>query len=218
MASVPLAALKLYGNTAVFTTLPPSTLGRAGAAPVSIGLTGPGAFLRVPPAAADAVPTITMPPALKDHATLQRYSAAFKAYQRVVDPPVGTLVSVEAVDFATTSSASQMRVRVDADRTVPSRLASSLSLGGQSVGWASGLLSNSFIGTSLDSAFLAPRYVIPRTFDRVMAFPHLLYPLSRKLEVIAPDVFLPGRIYVSPGRLCIWIWRAALRSGYVSGR
>ena len=193
VASVPLAALKLYGNTAVFTTLPPSTLGRAGAAPVSIGLTGPGTFVRVPPAAADAVPTITLPPALKDRATLQRYSAAFKAYQRVVDPPTGTLVSVEAVDFATTSSASQMRVRVDADRTVPSRLASSLSLGGQSVGWASGLLSNSFISTSLDSALLARlRYVIPRTFDRVMAFPHLLYPLSRKLEVIAPDVFLPG--------------------------
>ena len=34
--------------------------------------------------------------------------------------------------------------------------------------------------------------MIPRTFDRVMAFPHLLFPLSRKLEMLAPDVFLPG--------------------------
>ena len=36
------------------------------------------------------------------------------------------------------------------------------------------------------------RYVVPRTFDRVMAYPHLPFPLSRKLEVLAPDVFLPG--------------------------
>src|SRR5207344_2843949 len=61
------------------------------------------------------------------------------------------------------------------------------------VGWASGVFSNSFISTTLDSAPLVGlRYVIPHTFDRVMAFPHLLFPLSRKLEIIAPDVFLPG--------------------------
>ena len=34
--------------------------------------------------------------------------------------------------------------------------------------------------------------MVPRTFDRVMAYPHLPFPLSRKLEVLAPDVFLPG--------------------------
>jgi hypothetical protein len=193
VASVPVVALKVYGNTAVFTTLPPSTLGRGGVDEVKIGLTGPGTFANVPPAAASAVPTITMPPALKDRATLHRFSAAFKEYRRVIDPPSSALVSVEAVDFATTSSASQMRARIDADRTVPSRLASSLSLGGQGVGWASGVFSNSFISTTLDSAPLVGlRYVIPRTFDRVMAFPHLLFPLSRKLEIIAPDVFLPG--------------------------
>ena len=36
------------------------------------------------------------------------------------------------------------------------------------------------------------RFVLPRFFDRVMAYPHLLFPLSRKLEMLAPEVFLPG--------------------------
>jgi hypothetical protein len=192
VASIPLPALKLYGNTAVFTTLPPSTLGRSGEE-VKIGLSGPGHFGKVPPAGADAVPTITLPPALKDRATLHRYSEAFKEYQDVVFPPADSLVIVEPVDFATAANAAQARSRVDADRTVPARLASSLSLGGQAVGWVNGALSNPFISASLDAALVERlRYVIPQLFDRVMAFPHLLFPLSRRLEILAPDVFLPG--------------------------
>ncbi|MEO8755132.1 MAG: hypothetical protein ABI624_20925, partial [Casimicrobiaceae bacterium] len=192
VATVPLPALKLYGNAAVFSTLPPSTLGRSDAK-LTIGLNGPGSFSNVPPAGNAGVPTITMPPALKDRATLHRYSAAFKEYQRVVLPPAGSQVIVRPVDFATVNSAAQARTRVDADRTVPSRLASSLSLGAQAVGYANGTLSSVYISESLDAALLERlRYIVPRTFDRVMAFPHLPFPLSRKLEVIAPDVFLPG--------------------------
>ncbi len=192
VATVPLAALKLYGNAAVFTTLPPSTLGRSGAA-LQIGLSGPGNFTKVPPAAHDAVPTITLPPAVKDRATLHRYSTAFKEYQRVVFPPADSLVVVTAVDFATAASAAQVRARTDANRTVPARLASSLSLGGQAVNVKGGALSNSFISASLDVALLdVLRYVVPPTYDRVMAFPRLPFPLSRKLEILAPDVFLPG--------------------------
>jgi hypothetical protein len=108
-------------------------------------------------------------------------------------PPASSLVVVVAVDFATAANASQARSRTDADRTVPARLASSLSLGAQTVSWAGGALSNPFISATLDSALVERlRYVVPRTFDRVMAFPHLPFPLSRKLEAIAPDVFLPG--------------------------
>ncbi len=61
------------------------------------------------------------------------------------------------------------------------------------MGWVNGVLSNPFISASLDAALVERlRYVIPQAFDRVMAFPHLLFPLSRKLESLAPDVFLPG--------------------------
>jgi hypothetical protein len=192
VASVPLAALRLYGNTAVFSTLPPSTLGRGDAA-LKVGLSGAGVFAKVPPPGADAVPSITLPPALKDRATLSRYSAAFHEYQRLVDPPASARIDVQAVDFSVAANASGTRARIDADRTVPSRLASSLSLGGQGVDWNNAGLANAFISTTLDGALLERlRYVVPRTFDRVMAFPHLRMPLSRKLETIAPDVFLPG--------------------------
>jgi hypothetical protein len=190
--SVPLHALKRYGSASVFRTLPPSTLGRvADRLRIDVGRTG--RFTRVVPAAADAIPTITVPPAVKDRATLTRYSEAFRAYQSVVVPPPSSIVAVEAVDFATAANAAQMRTRIDADRTVPARLASSLSLGAQAVNWADGGMTNAFIRATLDTALPGPlRFVIPRTFDRVMAFPHLPIPLSRKLETLAPDVFLPG--------------------------
>ena len=192
VATVPLKALKLYGNTAVFTTLPPSTLGR-GVGEIHIGLGSPGDFSTVPPPDPAALPTITLPPALKDHATLNRFSAAFKDYQHVVVPPAESMIPVEAVDFATTTAASQARSRIDPNGTVPARLASSLSLGSQDVKWAGGALSNPFISATLDSALVERlRYVVPVHFDRVMAFPHLPFPLSRRLETLAPDVFLPG--------------------------
>ncbi|HVP30689.1 MAG TPA: hypothetical protein VMW35_16165 [Myxococcota bacterium] len=192
VAAVPPKALKLYGNKAVFSTLPPSTLG-GDRAEVAIDLGGPGDFSKVPAPGAEAAATITLPPAIKDRATLERYSAAFKEYQRVVMPPAGSTITVEAVDFATAASTAGARARTDADRTVPARLASSLTLGGQAVAFSGGTLSHAFLSASLDAALVERlRYVVPLTFDRVMAFPHLPFPLSRKLETFAPDVFLPG--------------------------
>jgi len=97
------------------------------------------------------------------------------------------------IDFAIAANATAMRSRIDADRTVPARLASTLSLGGQAVGYAGGALAHTYFAASLDGALLAHlRYVVPAFFDRVMAYPELPFPLSRKLEVLAPDVFLPG--------------------------
>ena len=195
VAAVPIRALRLYGNNAVFTSLPANTLGQGGEA-IGIGLSGPGRFDVVPelrPNNPDGVvPTITMPPAIKDREVLQRYSDAFKAYQEQwSEPPAQQLVL--AVDFALAISASQVRTRMDPAQTVPARLASTLSLGDQPVSWTRTGMSNTFIANRLAGAFTEQlRYVIPPTFDRVMAYPHLPFPLSRKLEVLAPDVFLPG--------------------------
>lgn len=192
MAKVPLTALKLYGSSAVFATLPPSTLGH-GDAVQEIGLGAPGDFSKVSRKKKGAAATITMPPAVKDRETLHRYSTAFKEYQQFMSPRADSLVILQAVDFATAGNAAQMRTRIDADRTVPARLASTLSFGAQAVGWSGGAFSNAFICPSLDAPLVEElHYVVPITFDRVMAFPHLPLPLSRKLEVIAPDVFLPG--------------------------
>lgn len=192
VASVPLQALRLYGNDAVFSTLPPSTLGRR-ATDVAIGLGGAGDFSRVPPPERGAPATITVPPAIKDRVTLTRYAAAYKDYQRSRFPPKDSILEVRPVDFAVAANATALRRRIDADRTVPARLASSLSLGEQAVGVAAGTLTHTFVSESFDGALVERlRYVVPRFFDRVMAYPHLPFPLSRKLEVLAPDVFLPG--------------------------
>jgi hypothetical protein len=69
-----------------------------------------------------------------------------------------------------------------------------LSLGEQTVAWArSSGLANSFIAERFDLAFVdLLRYVVPPRFDRIMAFPQLPFPLSKKLEKLAPETFLPG--------------------------
>ncbi len=169
-------------------------------------LTGPGQFVTTLPAAASSAPTITMPPAVKDHATLTRYSAAFKDYAKLVAPPSSSLPAIGAVDFPTTSVVATVRARANPDETVPARLASMLSLGAQSVAVSAGRLSNAFISPRLDLALAETlRFIIPILFDRVMYYPHLRFPLSRKLEAFAPEVFLPrcrraaGTILISGG-------------------
>jgi hypothetical protein len=193
VASLPVSALKLYGNTAVFTSLPPSSLGQ-GAATVSIGLGSAGDFSKITGGAtATVVPTITLPPAIKDHATLHRYSVAYKVYQEMVVPPISSEVQVVPVDFAIETAVTQTRARSDPTRTVPARLASMLSLGGQEVTSVNGILTHPYIASRLNLALdQRLRYIIPLLFDRVMTYPNLLMPLSKKLEALAPDVFLPG--------------------------
>lgn len=191
VAAVPLQALRLYGNNAVFTSLPPGTLGQGGA-PVRINLDAPGQFGA---ASAGAVPSITLPPAVKERAVLHRYSEAFKDYQKLWrEPNELAQIGIQPVDFALTQAVQQTRARIDPALTVPARLASMLALGEQNVAWArSSGLSNSYIAERFDSAIAdLLRYVIPPRFDRIMAYPELPFPLSKKLEKLAPDVFLPG--------------------------
>jgi len=185
-------ALRLYGNNAVFTSLPPGALG--GAAAVNIGLDEPGRFSPLQSATVIA-PTITVPPAIKNRAILHRYSEAFKDFQKTWhDPHDLAQVAIRPLDFALSQSASQARSRVDPAQTVPARLASMLALADHPVAWSRELgLTHDFVSARLDLALVERlRYVIPRTFDRVMAYPHLIFPLSRKLQILAPEVFLPG--------------------------
>ncbi|HUR33873.1 MAG TPA: hypothetical protein VM032_08755 [Vicinamibacterales bacterium] len=190
VATIPVQALQMYGSRSVLATLPVSTV--VPGAMASVSLARPGRFTAV------ALPrrelaTITVPAAIKDAATLTRYADAFRNYQQMVVPAAGSVPAVRAVDFAMSASVAEVRRRANPQETVPARLASMLSLGGEAVAWKNGVLSHLFVSSRLDEAFDARlRYVIPHTFDRVMSFPHLRFPLSRKLEQLAPEVFLPG--------------------------
>lgn len=191
MGMVPLKALRLYGNQAVFNSLPAGTLG--GDAAVSIELNGPGSFSAPRPGVVQ--PSITLPPAIKDRAVLQRYAQAFKDYQQLwQDPLAAEKIEIRAIDLALPATTAQLRLRMDPAQSVPSRLASSVTLADQPLAWVRGQgFVNDFVSSRLDLALSERlRYVIPLCFDRVMAYPHLHMPLSRKLETLAPDVFLPG--------------------------
>ena len=140
-------------------------------------------------------PTITLPPAEKSRVVIGRYVEAFNAFQvQAADPMAALQVSIAPLNFAIAPASAQTRGRIDPAHTVPARLASTLALGGQGMAWdAAAGLSHPFLSTRLDTGFLAGvRYVLPRQWDRVMAFPHLAMPLARRLERLAPEVFLPG--------------------------
>jgi len=187
-------AVQLFGKNALLTTLPANAIGQSGAV-TQIQAVRPGVFTGVttgtqtPPAST----TITVPAAIKDAAVLQRYADAFKDFQQTWQISTPGPISIAAVDFAIKPAADQTRARIDPSRSVPARLASTLSLGAQSVEWNGSQMGNLFIAARLDIAVPERlRYVIPLFFDRVMAYPHLTFPLSKKLEVLAPEVFLPG--------------------------
>ena len=82
----------------------------ARAAPYAIQTVRPGVFTGVttgtqtPPAST----TITVPPAIKDAAVLQRYAAAFKDYQQTSQAAVPGPISIAAVDFAIKPAAGRL--------------------------------------------------------------------------------------------------------------
>ncbi len=142
---------------------------------------------------AEAATTITVPAAIRDQAVLQRYADAFKDFQQIAIVAEAPAVNVHAVDFAVKPAADQTRTRIDPARSVSARLASMMTLGAQGMGFAGTQLSHPLVASRLDLASAETlRFVLPLFFDRVMAYPRLVFPLSRKLEVFAPEVFLPG--------------------------
>jgi hypothetical protein len=138
--------------------------------------------------------SITLPPAIKDREVLQRYSAAFRDYQQLwMDPQEEEKVFVRPIDLAVSATVALVRTRLDPAQTVPNRLASRFTLAQQPVSHGGDGLASEWVSSSLDLALRERlRYVIPRCLDRVMAYPHLTFPLSRRLEEFAPEVFLPG--------------------------
>jgi hypothetical protein len=236
-------AVTTWGGDAVFTTLPPNSIGHATRNTVTIGAVRPGVFVGVSPTVGSGVvrpiggadrpdvnvgvvrpdigtlrpdigggvrpdigggvirpepgppvaTTITVPAAIRDQAVLQRYTDAFKDYQQIALVSDKPAVTIHAVDFAVKPATDQTRTRIDPARSVPARLASTLTLGAQNVALVGTQLAHPLIAARLDLASVETlRYVLPLFFDRVMAYPNLVFPLSRKLETLAPEVFLPG--------------------------
>ena len=100
--------------------------------------------------------TVTVPPAIKDHATLTRYSEAFKNYQQIVVPPADSVPSLRAVNFAIAASVAEVRRRaIRRRRCLRDWRRCSRSAAKPSCG-KDGSLSHLFLSSRLDQAFDAP--------------------------------------------------------------
>ena len=192
-----------FGNAAVFGTLPVNTLALAGSAqPVAIGsavnselagLFSGREHSALPPGLA----TITVPAPLRDSVTLARFSSALKQMNQLWRPPLDAAgVKIKPVDFPLASVATEMRRRTNPELTVPARLAATLSIGGSALAFdaPTRALSHPQVAFELATAglILDIRYVVPRLFDRVMAYPKLVEPMSGRLSRMDPEAMMPG--------------------------
>jgi hypothetical protein len=192
-----------FGNDAIFATLPANSLPLAASAtPVAIssdttsalaGLFAGQAAAALPPGTA----TITVPAPLNDRATLSRFSAALKAVNQLWYSPLDVAgVKVKATDFPLASVTAEMRRRTDPELTVPARLAATLSIGGSALAFdaTTKTLSSNFLSHTLasEAIFKDVRFIVPRLFDRVMAYPKLEEPVSLRLARMDAEAMMPG--------------------------
>jgi hypothetical protein len=192
-----------FGNGAVFSTLPPNTLPLvAPDQPVAIGsrlgdelgglFSGTGQA-----ALPQGLATITVAAPVRDSTTLARFAAAVKEHNQLWRPPLDAAgVKVKPLDFPLATVATALRQRTDPALTVPARLAATLSFGGNALQMDANTraLSNPFVAHVLPAAGVLAdvRYVLPRLFDRVMAYPKIEEPMSVRLGRLDPEAMMPG--------------------------
>lgn len=189
LAKVKVGDARKLGAQAVFATLPPNSLDVAGKAPLELAAGADFTFGQrgtVTKAAAQA--SITLPPPYKSRTVVSRYA---KAYKNIVASWTSPLQAVGAkptpIDLPLASIKQQVLLRTQPETSVTARLHSMLSLDGDRLDSASHLRVGETLGDSLRQ-----RFVIPRTFDRVMAYPHLDLPLYKRLADYDKQAFLPG--------------------------
>ncbi len=202
VATVARQQVSLFGNNAVFATLPVNTFPvGADAAPVAIssgvGSALAGLFTGAAAALPEGVATVTVPAPLRDRDTLSRFTKAVKDYNQLWFSPLDVAgVKIVPVDFPITAVSAEMRRRTDPELTVPARLAATLSIGGQPLAFdaVTRKLSSPYLAHALPGGalFADIRFVVPRLFDRVMAYPHLEEPMSRRLAVMDAESMMPG--------------------------
>lgn len=191
IGTVNVEAIRRYGNTALFNSLPANAIAQpvAGAPPVVIGSTGGGSFTPVGGAAAapGAVSITAIPPITKE-AVLERYKVAWRdklARDAVPAPPKG--VALAAVPFDTPATAKSAVMAIDPLVLVPKRVESLLQLGNTDFSLAKA--PSGVFGRVLK---INERFVIPATFDRVMAYPKIDEALYQRLVKLDKSAFMPG--------------------------
>lgn len=204
LAAIPRQQVSQFGNAAIFATLPVNTLPASaaeGAAPVPVASAAGSALAGLFNGQGGALPpglaTVTLPAPLRDAATLARFNQAVRDFNPSWFSPLDVAgVKVRPVDFPIAAVAAEMRRRTDPELTVPARLAATLSIGGSALAFDAGTraLTHPFVAHALasDAQFRDVRFVVPRLFDRVMAYPRLEEPMSGRLARLDAEAMMPG--------------------------
>ena len=192
LGTVRIADARKFDTAGVFAALPlnalASTAPAAGAAP-SFALSAGFEFIGNLPAAVSNTVSITLPPALRTRAVLNRFAAATRGTQAAWrDPYAAAHVDVVPVDFSVGGAAAVIAARTAPDLTLPARLASTVSVANLAANGA-----NEFVAAHLSADALARlRFMIPVLFDRVMAWPKLPEALYSLLAEYDQNAFMPG--------------------------
>jgi len=193
LGTVQLGDVRKFDNTALFASLPPDAIDLQAGAVGGRFVLGPG--LEFAAAAGDAPPprdvtSITVPPALRQRATLNRFATATRGVQAAWREPFDAMrVAVQTVDFGVAQAAQIVRARTQPELTLAARLASQVSIAQAALGKSNAYVAP-YLGAGAASAKL--RFMLPRLFDRVMAWPHLREPMYRALADYDQEAFMPG--------------------------
>ncbi|MBA2301508.1 MAG: hypothetical protein H0W08_02615 [Acidobacteria bacterium] len=138
---------------------------------------------------AQRVVSVTIPPPLRGREVLARFAAATRDVQRTWRDALATArIDVQVIDFPLAQAAVILRARTDPALTLPLRLASTVSIARNAVDRASPHLS-AFLP---QNPAIHHRFMIPRHFDRVMAWPRLRNAFYRDLADYNRNAFMPG--------------------------
>jgi hypothetical protein len=180
-----------FSAEGLFTALPPNALTTAAGVPVqTFDLNSSYEFEHVgTPGRVPTVVTVTVPPAIRNRDVLNRFSTATRGVQGTwADAFSAKRVEVQVVDFPLAQVATVLRARTDPALTLPLRLSSSVSVAQLAVDKAS-----THVAAFLpDKTLVNHRFLIPKFFDRVMAWPRLRNAFYQDLAGYDKNAFMPG--------------------------
>jgi hypothetical protein len=191
LGKVSIGPAREFNAAGLFTALPPNALTTTAGVPVQSFELNPSYEFEVvgTPGRVPAVVTITIPPAIRDREVLNRFATATRGVQGTwADAFAARRVEVQVIDFPLSQVATVLRARTDPATTLPLRLASTVSVAELAVDKASAHVS-AFLP---EKALVSHRFLIPRLFDRVMAWPHLRNAFYRDLADYDKNAFMPG--------------------------
>ena len=148
--------------------------------------------------------TVTMPPLVRDSATIARYEEAISVVATDtalgVDPVLPKLVS-----FALTQAVGATLERSDPTLVHPARLDTMVSIGGHS------------LSSILADSLLVPAWRFPALLDRVMAYPRLDLPAYTYLAAYDRTRFCPGVDEVPPDSITLLETNPRFIAGFMGG-